>query len=118
MHPESQRTAFVTFIRQIPKEPDSVFVVLLRFSANKAQAPQFMDGHKAWIQRGMEDGVFLVVGSLQPNAGGAILAHGISRSELEARVNEDPFVEENVVSVEILEMTPARTDERLNFIMS
>jgi uncharacterized protein YciI len=95
-----------------------VFVVLLRFAANKAQAFQFMDGHKAWIQRGMEDGVFLVVGSLQPNAGGAILAHGISLSELEARVNEDPFVEENVVSAEILEMTPARTDERLNFLMN
>lgn len=94
-----------------------MFVVLLRFSTNKAQASQFMEGHKAWIQRGMEDGVFLVVGSLQPNAGGAILAHGISLAELQARVNEDPFVEENVVSAEILEMTPTRADERLGFLM-
>jgi len=93
-----------------------LFIVLLRFSANKAQAPQFMEGHKAWIQRGMDEGVFLVVGSLQPNAGGAILAHKTSLSELEARVNEDPFVEANVVSAEILEITPARTDERLNFL--
>ncbi len=95
-----------------------MFVVLLRFSANKAQAPQFMEVHKAWIQRGMEDGVFLVVGSLQPNAGGAILAHGVSLAELQSRVNEDPFVEENVVRAEILEMTPARTDERLKFLMN
>jgi uncharacterized protein YciI len=95
-----------------------VFTVLLRFSVNKAQAPQFMEGHKAWIQRGMEDGVFLVVGSLQPNAGGAILAHGISLPELQARVSEDPFVEQNVVSAEILEITPARTDERLSFLMN
>jgi uncharacterized protein YciI len=77
-----------------------------------------MEGHKAWIQRGMEDGVFLVVGSLQPNAGGAILAHGISLAELQARVNEDPFVEENVVSAEILEMTPTRAGERLGFLMN
>ncbi len=95
-----------------------MFVVLLRFSTNKAQASQFMEGHKAWIQRGMEDGVFLVVGSLQPNAGGAILAHGISLAELQARVNEDPFVEENVVSAEILEMTPTRAGERLGFLMN
>lgn len=95
-----------------------MFVVLLRFSANKAQASQFMEGHKAWIQRGMEDGVFLVVGSLQPHAGGAILAHDISLAELQVRVNEDPFVEENVVSAEILEITPARTDERLSFLMT
>ncbi|MCT7374839.1 YciI family protein [Chelativorans salis] len=94
-----------------------MFVVLLRFSKNKAQAPQFMEGHKAWIQRGIEDGVFLVVGSLQPNAGGAILAHATSLPELQARVNEDPFVAENVVGTEILEITPNRTDERLSFLL-
>lgn len=94
-----------------------MFVVLLRFSENKAQARQFMEGHNAWIGRGIEDGVFLVVGSLKPNAGGAILAHDTSLPELQARLNEDPFVKENVVSAEILEITPARTTERLNFLM-
>jgi uncharacterized protein YciI len=93
-----------------------MYVILLRFSDNKAQAPQFMDGHKAWIQRGLEEGVFLVVGNLQPSAGGALLAHGVSRAEIEARVNEDPFVQENVVRAEILEIAPNRTDERLSFL--
>lgn len=93
-----------------------MYVILLRFSDNKAQAPQFMDGHKAWIQRGLEEGVFLVVGNLQPSAGGALLAHGVSRAEIEARVNEDPFVLENVVRAEILEIAPNRTDERLSFL--
>lgn len=118
MRPKSQRAAVVTFVDQAQMEPSPVFVVLLRFSANKAQASQFMEGHKDWIQRGMEDGVFLVVGSLQPNAGGAILAHDISLSELRARISEDPFVMENVVSAEILEITPARTDERLSFLLN
>lgn len=94
-----------------------MFVVLLRLSENKAQASQFMDGHNAWIQRGIKDGVFLLVGSLQPNAGGAVLASGVSLPELQARVKEDPFVEQDVVSAEILEITPARTDERLSFLM-
>lgn len=92
-------------------------IVLLRFSGNKAQAAQFMEGHKAWIQCGVDDGVFLVVGSLQPNAGGAILAHGVSLSELQARVNEDPFVVEGVVDAEILEIAPARVDDRLSFLL-
>lgn len=95
-----------------------MFTVLLRFSENKAKAPEFMEGHKAWIQRGIDDGIFLVVGSLQPNAGGAILAHATSLPELQARVNEDPFVAERVVSAEILEITPARTDARLSFLMA
>jgi uncharacterized protein YciI len=94
-----------------------VFVVLLRFSENKAQAPQFMEGHNAWIRRGIEDRVFLVVGSLQPKAGGAILAHAVSLPELRARVNDDPFVREGVVEAEVLEITPSRTDARLAFLM-
>ncbi|MDZ5700077.1 hypothetical protein [Chelativorans sp. M5D2P16] len=93
-----------------------MFVVLLRFSENKAQAPRFMEGHKAWIQRGVDDGIFLLVGSLRPDGGGAVLAHGATRPELEARVKEDPFVEENVVRAEILEIEPNRTDERLSFL--
>ena len=94
-----------------------MFVVLLKFSDNKGNAGQFMDGHKAWIQRGFDDGVFLLVGSLQPNAGGGIVAHNTSLPDLQGRVNDDPFVAENVVSAEILELTPSRADERLDFLL-
>lgn len=93
-----------------------MFVVLLKFSNNQNQAAQFMQGHNAWIQRGFEDGVFLLTGSIQPKLGGGILANGTSLAELRARVNEDPFVVQDVVSAEILEITPGRTDERLDFL--
>jgi len=76
-----------------------------------------MDGHNAWIKRGFDDGVFLVIGSLQPNQGGAIVAHNTSLEDLQSRVNDDPFVAENVVTAEILEITPAKADERLNFLL-
>ncbi|SFK10198.1 YciI family protein [Methylocapsa palsarum] len=92
-----------------------MFVVTLRF-ADKTKAPQFIDGHNAWIKRGFDDGVFLLVGSLQPNAGGAILAHNASPEEMEARVQDDPFVVEGVVSAEILAIAPGRADERLAFL--
>ena len=94
-----------------------MFVVLLKFSDNKAQAGQFMDGHRDWLKRGFDDGVFLVAGSLQPNLGGAIVADNTTLADLQGRVNGDPFVAENVVSAEILEITPAITDERLKFLL-
>jgi uncharacterized protein YciI len=93
-----------------------MFVVTLRFAANKAKAQQFMDGHNAWIRRGFDDGVFLLVGSLQPNAGGAVLAHNVSRADLEARVQDDPFVAAGVVGADILEIAPGRADDRLAFL--
>ena len=94
-----------------------MFIVLLKFSDNKAQASQFMEAHNEWIKLGFDDGVFLLVGSLQPSLGGGIVAHNISLADLQVRVNEDPFVAENIVTAEIIEITPSKTDERLKFLL-
>ena len=94
-----------------------MFIVLLKFSNNKAQAGQFMESHNEWIRRGFDDNVFLLVGSLQPGLGGGIMAHNTSLEDLQNRVNKDPFVVENVVSAEVFEISPARADERLEFLL-
>ena len=99
------------------KPGEKMFVVLLKFSSNKGQAGQFMEGHKEWIKRGFDDGVFLLVGNLQPKLGGGIVAHNTSLSDLQSRVNADPFVTENVVTAEILEIAPSRADQRLQFLL-
>jgi len=93
-----------------------MFIILLKFSNNKAQAGQLMEAHNEWIKRGFDEGVFLLVGSIQPNSGGGIVAHNTSLSELQSRINEDPFVKEDIVSAEIIEISPARVDERLSFL--
>ena len=92
-----------------------MFLVLLRF-ADKAAAADRLAAHNAWIRRGFDDGTFLLVGSIPPGIGGAILAHGDTRSDLEWRVAEDPFVAERVVTPEIIEIAPNMTDERLRFL--
>src|SRR5215470_9186593 len=99
------------------RRTNQMFIVLLKFSGNKGKASKFMEGHKEWIKRGFDDGVFLLVGTLQPNSGGGIVAHNTSLSELQSRVSDDPFVAEKVVSAEILEITPSKVDERLNFLL-
>jgi len=95
-----------------------MFVVLLKFSANKAKAGQFMDGHNAWLKQGFADGVFLLAGSIKPGLGGAILAHGVSTDELQQRIAADPFVAEDVVRAEIVEIAPSKADARLNFMVA
>lgn len=94
-----------------------MFIVLLRFSRNKEQASRYMNGHMTWIKRGFDDGVFLVVGSIRPSSGGCLLAHNTSLSELRDRVNDDPFVAEDVASAEIIEIAPSRVDERLAYLL-
>ena len=95
-----------------------MFIVLLKFSGNKTQASQFMEGHKSWLKQGFDDGVFILAGSLQPNMGGSIFAHNISLSDLVARVQEDPFVAEDIVTAEVLEIEPSKTDPRLDFLQN
>lgn len=94
-----------------------MFIVLLKFTENKGKAGQFMKGHKEWIERGFDDGVFLLVGSLQPNLGGGILAHNTSLPDLQGRVNSDPFVAEKVVTAEIVEISASKADARLEFLL-
>ncbi|MBI5773517.1 MAG: hypothetical protein HZA89_07210 [Verrucomicrobia bacterium] len=94
-----------------------MFIVFLKFSGNKGQAGQFMDAHKAWLKRGFDDGVFLLAGSLEPGLGGGILAHNTSLPALQSRVNDDPFVAQDVVRAEIFEIDPARADDRLKFLL-
>jgi uncharacterized protein YciI len=95
-----------------------MFIVVLNFSHNRGSAGQFIEGHKEWLKRGFDDGVFLLAGSLQPNRGGGIVAHNTSLPDLQGRVNDDPFVVENVVTAEILEITPSRADARLQFLLN
>ncbi|MBT8440476.1 MAG: hypothetical protein KJO91_12160 [Gammaproteobacteria bacterium] len=94
-----------------------MFVIFLKFSENKNKAGDYMDGHNQWIMQGFEEGVFLLVGSLQPDLGGSVIAHNVSLSELQERVNSDPFVTENVVEAEIYEIDPKKADERLSFLI-
>ncbi|UXY26077.1 YciI family protein [Streptomyces sp. HUAS TT20] len=93
-----------------------MFVVLLRFAANKSQATDHMAGHQEWIQQGLRDGVFLLIGGIQPGQGGAVLAHNTTFDDLQRRVAADPFVAHEVVSAEIIEIAPNRTDPRLAFL--
>jgi len=95
-----------------------MFVVLLRFAENKAAAGEHMAGHQEWIRKGLDDQVFLLVGSIQPGLGGAVLAHNTSLPRLRERVAADVFVAEGVVAAEIIEITPGMADKRLEFLLA
>jgi len=93
-----------------------MFIITLTLTEHKTRAPGFMAAHNEWIARGVNDGLFLVVGGLKPQGGGFILAHNADRPAIEARVAEDPFVREGIVTPCIQEVSPARTDARLAFL--
>ena len=52
-------------------------IIFLKFGPNRAQAGQWMAEHKRWMQQGIDDGSFLMTGSLDNAQGGAVLAAGM-----------------------------------------
>ena len=86
-------------------------IVLLKFGPNRSQAAQWMAGQKEWIEKGISDGVFLLAGSLENAQGGALLAIKLSKAEVTALVEEDPFVKHHVVKPEIISFAPSRMVE-------
>lgn len=93
-----------------------MFIVSLKFTTNRSQAGQHMQAHKDWLDRSFADGVFLVSGSIQPNLGGVIVAHGttlpsckrwlrMTRSSRPAR------------QCRVWRDYPSRADERLAFLV-
>ena len=95
-----------------------MFVTLLKFAENRITAPDFMAAHNDWIAQGFADGVFLCVGAVQPAAGGAILAHGESRAEHDARIAADPFVVAGIVTAETWEIDAKRAIPSLGFLIT
>ena len=85
-----------------------MYFIFLKFGPNRALAGQWMAGHGQWIQQGIDDGVFLVAGSLDNAQGGAILAASIDKDELLERVQLDPFVVHSVVVPEVHAIAPSR----------
>ena len=95
-----------------------MFVILLRFAENKHLAGEHMDGHIDWIRQGIADAVFLLTGSVSGGQGGAIIGHGLTRADLEKRLQADPFIAERVVVPEVIEIEPSAVDHRLAFVRS
>ncbi len=93
-----------------------MYFILLTFSTNRDQLVAHLDGHKAWLEQGFNDGVFIMAGSITDGEGGAILAVGEDETALMERVAKDPFVVAEVVEPEIIGVSPTMMDSRLDFL--
>lgn len=82
-------------------------IIFLKFGPNRTQAGQWIADHKRWMQQGIDDGSFLLTGSLDNAQGGAVLAVNMDREAIQRRVDQDPFVVHSVVTAEIHTVTPS-----------
>jgi uncharacterized protein YciI len=95
-----------------------MFIVRLTYRVPVEQIDSQMEAHRAWVEQGFADGIFVASGPLIPRDGGVILAHGINRTALERLLASDPFALHGMATADVIEMHVRATDPRLDFLKS
>jgi uncharacterized protein YciI len=80
-----------------------MFVIELIYKSDLAEIDALMAAHVRFLKKYYAAGNFLVSGRKVPRDGGIILAVGKNRRQIEAIIEEDPFVEHGVANVRIIE---------------
>lgn len=93
-------------------------IIFLKFGPHRSQAKHWMAEHVRWIQQGIDDGVFLMAGSLDDAQGGVVLAANAGREEIALRIAQDPFVVHGVVTAEVHAVTPSRLAQGLASLLA
>ncbi len=80
-----------------------MFVIELEYSATLSEIDAAMSAHVAFLKKYYAAGYFLVSGRKVPRDGGIILAVGESREQVQAIIEEDPFVRRGLARYRLIE---------------
>ncbi|WEK42431.1 MAG: YciI family protein [Candidatus Sphingomonas colombiensis] len=81
-------------------------VILLDYVGPLEQVDAQIEAHRAFLERGLAEGVFLVAGRREPRTGGVILCRGIAE-DIEAVAQTDPLVTAGLATAEVIEFKAA-----------
>lgn len=80
-----------------------MFLIELTYKADLAEIDAHMRAHVVFLEKHYDAGQFLVSGRKIPRDGGIILAVGKSRQQIEAIIEEDPFIRKGLADFRIVE---------------
>ena len=90
-----------------------MFVIELIYTADLSAIDAHMAAHVKFLKKYYKSGNFLISGRKIPRDGGIIVATGRSRLEIEAIVQEDPFVVHQLADFRIVEFRASQRAEGL-----
>jgi uncharacterized protein YciI len=94
-----------------------MFVILVNYLKPLAEIDAHLEAHRRFLDDGLASGYLLAAGARIPRTGGIILAKAPTAQHLHAYLNEDPFSKLGLVSYEVLEFKPVKSDPRLQAIL-
>jgi uncharacterized protein YciI len=90
----------------------NLFVLDITYQLALTEVDRHQEGHRAYLRRNYDAGMFLASGPKLPRTGGIILATG-ERSAIEKITETDPFVAHGVATYTVTEFAPLTTGPEL-----
>jgi uncharacterized protein YciI len=90
-----------------------MFVIELNYKVPLEEIDANMRAHVAFLKKHYAAGTFLVSGRKIPRDGGIILALGKTRAELDAILQQDPFVRLGLADVRVIEFQASQRADDL-----
>lgn len=81
-------------------------ILLLTYVKPLEMIDRYLEEHRAFLQKYMADGRFIVAGRRVPRTGGIILANGFTAETIREVIAEDPFHREGLAEYEIIPFQP------------
>lgn len=90
-----------------------MFIVSLTYKTALSEIDKHIDEHIAFLEKHYASGHFLASGRKVPRTGGIILMKASNIDEAKHIMNQDPFLREDLVTVEYTEFIPTMTTDEL-----
>ena len=89
-----------------------MFVIEVSYLKSLAEIDQQLSAHRQFLDKYYAKDIFIASGAKVPREGGVILAHNISKEELEKIVSEDPFSIHGLAQYRIVEFEVTKKSNR------
>jgi len=84
------------------------FIVEARYTVPFERMREAVPRHRAWLQQGYDQGLFLCSGPKEPPTGGYLLARAQSADVLKAMFEDEPFTKEGLATFTFTEFQPVK----------
>lgn len=79
------------------------------FTKTPAEAALVSPLHGAWVNKYLNEGIFLMAGGKTSGLGGLIAVKSIDKSQLRTLLAEDPYLQQDIGEYQIIEIAIALT---------
>jgi len=90
------------------------FLVLINYKASLDEIVKVQEVHRLNLQRGIESGIVLVSGPMEPRTGGLVIMKSSSLESAKDFFAEDPYFKNNLAEYNFILFKPGKHQDILN----